>query len=240
MLRVVLISAAYIFLFLAVEWGSSFLFISLIICVLPPVCRLVQRFALIEKRYSSWESLVIASAILGLIFLFNNNSLFVNKSQYINDTDFTFDNFSAYIYGILCIICWACSNCLLQKNRAYIHHTIDTFYVGFFTAIIVPAFLLGYFSIHPTKLTYEWIQFTYFGVTGFLWWLFHTLYTQVMEQDLKLATMPAIYVYLAMTIAGDGIVRSKDLDWNQIIAFILIVAPNILLILLRLLKVVRD
>jgi hypothetical protein len=80
MLRVALISAAYIFLFLAVEWGSSFLFVSLIICVLPPVCRIVQRFALIEKRYSSWESLVIATAILGLIFLFNNNSLFVNKS----------------------------------------------------------------------------------------------------------------------------------------------------------------
>lgn len=104
----------------------------------------------------------------------------------------------------------------------------------------MPAFLLAYFSKYPTKLTYEWIQFTYFGVTGFLWWLFHTLYTQVMEQDLRLTTMPAIYVYLAMAIGGDGIVRSKDLDWNQIIAFILIVAPNIFLILLRLCKVVRD
>ena len=157
MLRVVLISAAYIFLFLAVEWGSSFLYTSLIICVLPPVCKLVQRFSLIEKRYSSWESLVIASAILGLVFLFNNNSLVINKNKYINDSDFTFDNFSAYIYGILCVICWAFANSLLQKNRAYVHHTVDTFYVGFFTAIIVPAFLLAYFSIHPTKLTYEWI-----------------------------------------------------------------------------------
>ena len=84
MLRVVLISAAYIFLFLAVEWGSSFLYTSLIICVLPPVCKLVQRFSLIEKRYSSWESLVIASAILGLVFLFNNNSLFINKNKEIS------------------------------------------------------------------------------------------------------------------------------------------------------------
>jgi hypothetical protein len=43
-----------------------------------------------------------------------------------------------------------------------------------------------------------------------------------------------------MTIAGDGIVRSKDLEWNQIIAFILIVAPNLSLIVLRGLNVIRD
>jgi hypothetical protein len=77
-------------------------------------------------------------------------------------------------------------------------------------------------------------------VTGFLWWLFHTLYTQVMEQDTKLASLSAIYVFVAMTIAGDGIVRSKDLEWNQIIAFILIVAPNLSLIVLRGLNVIRD
>ena len=129
---------------------------------------------------------------------------------------------------------------LLQKNRAYVHHSVDTFYVGFFTAIIVPAFILGYFSMHPTKLTYEWIQFTYFGVSGFLWWLFHTLYTQVMEQDSRLSTMPAIYVFLLMTITGDGIVRSKDLEWNQIIAFILIVAPTMCQIAFRVLGIVGE
>lgn len=94
--------------------------------------------------------------------------------------------------------------------------------------------------MNPTKLTYEWIQFVYFGISGFLWWLFHMLYTQVMEQDQRLTSMPAIYVFLVMTIAGDGIVRSKDLEWNQIIAFILIVAPNICLILFRFLGIIRD
>jgi len=43
-----------------------------------------------------------------------------------------------------------------------------------------------------------------------------------------------------MTIAGDGIVRSKDLEWNQIVAFVLIVAPNVLLILFRCMGVIRD
>jgi hypothetical protein len=42
-----------------------------------------------------------------------------------------------------------------------------------------------------------------------------------------------------MTIAGDGILRSKDLEWNQIIAFILIVAPTMCMILLRLLGIMK-
>lgn len=50
-----------------------------------------------------------------------------------------------------------------------------------------------------------------------------------MEQDIKLNYLPGIYVFLVMSIAGDGIVRSKDLAWNQIIAFGLIVGPNIAL-----------
>lgn len=103
---------------------------------------------------------------------------------------------------------------------------MDTFYVGFFTAMVIPAFILGYFSIHPTNLTYEWVQFGYFGVTGFLWWLFHMLSTQVMKQDTRLTTFWTIYVFLLMSFLGDGIVRSKDLEWNQIIAFALIVAPT--------------
>ena len=240
LLRVVLISTAYIFLFLAIEWASSFLYVALILCVLPPVCKVVQRYALIDKNYSPWETLVMLTAIAGMFFLFQAEQHFVNKNKYINDDDFSFNNLAAYIYGIICIICWGIANSLLQKNRAYVHHTVDTFYVGFFTAIVVPAFILGYFSLYPTKLTYEWIQFAYFGGSGFLWWLFHTLYTQVMESDQRLNSMPAIYVYLVMTIAGDGIVRSKDLDTSQIIAFILIVGPNVLLILMRLLKVIRD
>jgi hypothetical protein len=66
------------------------------------------------------------------------------------------------------------------------------------------------------------------------------LFTTVMEQDNRLNSMPAIYVFLIMSIAGDGIVRSKDLEWNQIIAFVLIVAPYFLLISFRWLGIVKD
>ena len=43
-----------------------------------------------------------------------------------------------------------------------------------------------------------------------------------------------------MTIIGDGIVRSKDLEWNQIIAFALIVAPTFALMVMRFLNIIRE
>jgi hypothetical protein len=79
-LRVAFISAAYIFLFLAIEWSSSFLYIALILCVLPVVCKLVQRYALIDKAYSSWDILVLLCAIIGMVFLFRSESRFVSKN----------------------------------------------------------------------------------------------------------------------------------------------------------------
>jgi hypothetical protein len=47
-----------------------------------------------------------------------------------------------------------------------------------------------------------------------------------MKQDTRLSTFWTIYIFLLMSFLGDGIVRSKDLEWNQIIAFALIVAPT--------------
>jgi hypothetical protein len=57
-----------------------------------------------------------------------------------------------------------------------------------------------------------------------------------MQQDTRLSTFWTIYIYLAMTVAGDDIVRSKDLSWNQIIAFVLIVAPTVTQLFMRCLK----
>lgn len=84
-LRVFLISAAYIFLFLAIEWSSSFLYVALILCVLPVACKIAQRYTLLDKNYSSWEMLVFLCAIIGMVFLFRSESNFVNKNQYIKD-----------------------------------------------------------------------------------------------------------------------------------------------------------
>jgi hypothetical protein len=81
--RVALISMTYIFLFLAIQNASSFMYISLILCVLPPVCKVVQRYAMIEKSFSFWDLVVMACAIAGLVFLFRSNSNFVNKNKYI-------------------------------------------------------------------------------------------------------------------------------------------------------------
>lgn len=132
---------------------------------------------MIEKKYSNWDILAMGVAIFGLVFLFRGNSKFTN-----NYTQ-NYDNLWAFIYGILTIIMWGFGNVILQKQKSYVNHHVDTFYVGLVTALIIPAFILGFFSLNPTRLTYEWMQFGYFIVAGVLWWLFHSMFTDVMEND---------------------------------------------------------
>ena len=88
------------------------------------------------------------SAVVGMFFLFRSNSNFINKNKYIQD-DFDFDNLKAYIYGILTIITWGFANAHLQKNKVYVHHSVDTFYVGVVIALVMPAFILLFFSSNP-------------------------------------------------------------------------------------------
>ena len=123
---------------------------------------------MIEKRFSILDYICLAISIVGLVFLYRGNGHFTsNLTQY-------FDNRMAFIYGILCILFWSLANYLLHKNTIYVHHTIDTLYVSLFNTILVPSLVLGYFSFHPTVLTYNWEQFVYFAVSGFLTWLFHS------------------------------------------------------------------
>jgi len=112
-LRVLLISAAYVFLFLAIQWTSSFIYVALIMCVLPVACKIAQRYTLIDKNYSSWELFTLLCSVIGMIFLFRSEANFVSKSNLIHNLDFSYDNFASYIYGVLCIICWAFANALL-------------------------------------------------------------------------------------------------------------------------------
>ncbi len=106
---------------------------------------------MIEKKFSNWDVLAMIIAIFGLIFLYRGSSKFTN-----HHTE-NYDNMKAYIYGILTIIFWGFGNVILQKQKSYVNHHVDTFYIGLFTALIIPAFILGFFSVHPTRLTYEWI-----------------------------------------------------------------------------------
>lgn len=158
---------------------------------------------MIEKKVSNWDSLAMTIAIVGLFFLYRGNSKFTNK--YTEN----YDNMKAFIYGLLTIFFWGFGNVILQKQKAYVNHHVDTFYIGLFTALIIPAFILGFFSLHPTRLTYEWIQFGYFILSGFLWWIFHSMFTEIMEYDTKNEYLPTIYIFLIMTIIVDGIVHTQ-------------------------------
>nr|AAZ23862.1 hypothetical protein [Sterkiella histriomuscorum] len=229
-LRVICISLAYIFLFVAIQQTSSFAYVALIISLLPPTQKLAQRYAMIEKKFSNWDLLASGVAIFGLVFLFRSGSKFTN-----NYTE-NYDNLKAFIYGILTILFWGFGNVILQKQKSYVNHHVDTFYIGLFTALIIPAFILGFFSLHPTRLTYEWIQFGYFIVSGVLWWIFHSMFTDVMENDPTNDFLPLIYIFFALTVIVDGFGLHQTLDRVQIIASVLIVGPNVTLIVLRKLK----
>jgi len=150
-LRVICISLAYIFLFLSLQQASSFSYVALIVCLLPPLMKVVQRYTLVEKTFSNWDLLALTIAIFGLVFLFRSNTYFTNN--YID----SYDNLAAFIYAVLTIFFWSVGNVILQKQKSYVNNHVDTFYIGLVTALVVPACILSFFSIHQTRLTYEWL-----------------------------------------------------------------------------------
>ena len=64
----------------------------------------------------------------------------------------------------------------------------------------------------------------------------------VMEQDIKNMYLSMIYVFMAIAFLVDIIFYGDSLEaleWGQIVAFGLIVAPNMIIILLRLLNLIK-
>lgn len=169
--RVIFITLAYIFLYLAILNTSSFVYVALILCVLYPMFKYVQKFTLVDKKFTIFDIIATTASLVGLAFLYNGQQLFSNL--YSED----YDNMLAYIYGILCIICWSIANFILHRQKVYVHNTIDTFFVGLLTILIVPGFILCYFSMHPTRLIYDWMQGLYFVISGFFTYVFHTQFT---------------------------------------------------------------
>lgn len=172
--RVIFISLAYIFLYLAILNTSSFVYVALILCMLYPVFKYVQKFTLVDKKFTFFDILATATSLVGLVFLYNGKQLF--SADTIED----YDNFRAYVYGIMCVLFWSLANFILHRQKVYVHNTIDTFFVGLLTILIVPGFILCYFSMHPTRLIYDWMQGLYFLGAGFFTYLFHSQFTQVM------------------------------------------------------------
>jgi ABC-type phosphate/phosphonate transport system permease subunit len=105
---------------------------------------------MMEKSFSILDIVNLAISIVGMVFLFRGNGNFTS------DLTESFDNRWAYVYGILTILCWSLANLILHKNKIYIHHTIDTLFVALFNTILIPAFILCYFSEYPVVLYYEW------------------------------------------------------------------------------------
>jgi hypothetical protein len=166
----------------------------------PLTCKIIQRIANIEKKFTFWDILNLCISYSGMVILYRGNG------NYTNNLTEAFDNTRAYIYGIICIIFWSLANYILHKNAIYVHHTIDTLYVALFNSILIPGLILVYFSFHPTSLSYNWEQFVYFGVSGGLTWVFHSQFTEVIKNDLFNSYLGIIYVYLFVCVVIDSLV----------------------------------
>lgn len=201
--------------------------------MLPPISKVVQRQAMVDRNFSCLDAISLIISIVGLVLLYRGNHLFsVNFTQ-------NYNNKYAYIFGVIAVVCWSVANFLLHKQQVHIHHSIDTLFVSLFMALIIPAALLIYFSVNPTKLAYDMVQFLYFLASGVLTWVFHSCYTQVIAQDLKNSYLGIIYIYLVIAFFVDSIFYEEVLTMPQLIAFILIVIPNGMLIMLRALGLIR-
>jgi hypothetical protein len=70
--RVLFVSFAYVFTYLAILNTSSFVYVVLILCMLPPLAKVVQRQTMIERNFSVLDLISFVTACVGLGLLFTN------------------------------------------------------------------------------------------------------------------------------------------------------------------------
>jgi len=138
--------------------------------MLYPSFKFMGRYMNIDTKFNPLDVIASGISIVGLVFLYNGQSLFVSEKA----ANMNFNNNRAYIYGILTVVCWSIANFMLHRQKVHIDNTVDCFFVGFFTTLIVPGFILCYFSMWPTRLIYDWMQGLYFLISGFFTFLFHS------------------------------------------------------------------
>ena len=74
--RVIFISLAYIFLYLAIMNTSSFVYVALMLCMLYPVFKFMSRYSLVDVGFTVFDLLGLIISLVGMGFLYNGKSLF--------------------------------------------------------------------------------------------------------------------------------------------------------------------
>lgn len=69
--RVICVSLAYIFLYLAIENTSSFIYVALMLCMLYPSFKFMSRYALIDVGFNTFDTVATVVAVIGMYFLYN-------------------------------------------------------------------------------------------------------------------------------------------------------------------------
>ena len=67
----IFISLAYIFLYLAIENTSSFVYVALMLCILYPTFKFMSRYALVDVGFSGFDIVASIISLVGMYFLYN-------------------------------------------------------------------------------------------------------------------------------------------------------------------------
>jgi drug/metabolite transporter (DMT)-like permease len=108
--RVFFICMAYIFHMLAITYTSSFVYIALIMCLLPLLSKVVQRNAMIEKNLTLLDMISFGISVAGLVFLYRGNE------HYTSNLTENYNNGLAYLFGLISLSCWSLATYLLHKQ----------------------------------------------------------------------------------------------------------------------------
>ena len=60
-----------VFLYLAIENTSSFIYVALMLCILYPTFKFMSRYALVEVGFSIFDTIASIISLVGMYFLFN-------------------------------------------------------------------------------------------------------------------------------------------------------------------------
>lgn len=69
--RVIFISLAYIFLYLAILNTSSFIYVALMLCMLYPTFKFMSRYAFGDVTFTTLDYIAFGISLVGMYFLYN-------------------------------------------------------------------------------------------------------------------------------------------------------------------------
>lgn len=148
-----------------------------------------------------------------------------------------------FMLTLISLLSFCYSLKFVEQLRQTVHHSIDTLYFSLALVIIMPAFLMGSYSIVPSKLHFDTNTLFYYFISGLATWMFYGSFSHLMSVPIN----PLLYdassttrnkrYYNLYTFAVIGIILTiLDSVWlkyevspMQIIGTVLVILPQVVL-----------